>query len=133
MQGEGGLMSITGDPGGPGFRLGVAIADVTSGMFAAYGVAMALFARERTGRGQEVDLAMLDTVAALLTYQAGISSPAAKYPRASATVTRASSRMKRFGVGRRLRARGRQRRSMAPVLRGRGTAGRSAFATNRQR
>ena len=71
MQGEGGLMSITGDPAGPGFRLGVAIADVTSGMFAAYGVAMALFARERTGRGQEVDLAMLDTVAALLTYQAG--------------------------------------------------------------
>jgi len=71
MQGEGGLMSITGDPAGSGFRLGVAIADVTSGMFAAYGVAMALFARERTGRGQEVDLAMLDTVAALLTYQAG--------------------------------------------------------------
>jgi crotonobetainyl-CoA:carnitine CoA-transferase CaiB-like acyl-CoA transferase len=71
MQGEGGLMSITGDPRGPAYRLGVAIADVTSGMFAAYGVAMALFARERTGRGQEVDLAMLDSVAALLTYQAG--------------------------------------------------------------
>jgi crotonobetainyl-CoA:carnitine CoA-transferase CaiB-like acyl-CoA transferase len=49
----------------------VAIADVVSGMFAAYGVAMALFARERTGRGQEVDLAMLDSVVALLTYQAG--------------------------------------------------------------
>jgi crotonobetainyl-CoA:carnitine CoA-transferase CaiB-like acyl-CoA transferase len=71
MQGEGGLMSITGPPDGPSYRLGVAIADVTSGMFAAYGVAMALFARERTGRGQEVDLAMLDSVAALLTYQAG--------------------------------------------------------------
>ena len=71
MQGEGGLMSITGPPDGPSCRLGVAIADVVSGMFAAYGVAMALFARERTGRGQEVDLAMLDSVAALLTYQAG--------------------------------------------------------------
>jgi crotonobetainyl-CoA:carnitine CoA-transferase CaiB-like acyl-CoA transferase len=71
MQGEGGLMSITGPPGGPSYRLGVAIADVVSGMFAAYGIAMALFARERTGRGQEVDLAMLDSVAALLTYQAG--------------------------------------------------------------
>ncbi len=45
---------------GPPFRLGVAIADIVSGMFAAYGVAMALLARERTGRGQEVDLAMLD-------------------------------------------------------------------------
>ena len=80
MQGEGGLMSITGDPGGPGFRLGVAIADVVSGMFGAYGVAMALFARERTGRGQEVDLAMLDSVAALLTYQAGNYFASGKVP-----------------------------------------------------
>src|SRR5947209_6015998 len=71
MQGEGGLMSITGAADGPPFRLGVAISDVVSGMFAAYGVAMALYARERTGRGQQVDLAMLDAVAALLTYQAG--------------------------------------------------------------
>jgi len=80
MQGEGGLMSITGDPDGPAFRLGVAIADVTSGMFAAYGVAMALFARERTGRGQEVDVAMLDSVAALLTYQAGNYFASGKVP-----------------------------------------------------
>ncbi|MBI3402824.1 MAG: CoA transferase [Acidobacteria bacterium] len=71
MQGEGGLMSITGMPDGPPVRLGVAIADIVTGMFAAYGVSMALFARERTGRGQEVDLAMLDSVVALLTYQAG--------------------------------------------------------------
>jgi formyl-CoA transferase/CoA:oxalate CoA-transferase len=72
MQAEGGLMSITGAADGPPFRLGVAIADVVSGMFAAQGVGMALFARERTGRGQAVDIAMLDSVAALLTYQAGI-------------------------------------------------------------
>jgi crotonobetainyl-CoA:carnitine CoA-transferase CaiB-like acyl-CoA transferase len=71
IQGEGGLMSITGPADGPPYRLGVAIADIVSGMFAAYGVAMALFARERTGRGQQVDLAMLDAVTALLTYQAG--------------------------------------------------------------
>jgi len=71
MQGEGGLMSITGSPDGPPYRLGVAIADIVSGLFAAYGVALALFARERTGEGQEVDVAMLDAVAALLTYQAG--------------------------------------------------------------
>jgi len=71
IQGEGGLMSITGAADGPPYRLGVAIADIASGMFAAYGVALALFARERTGRGQQVDLAMLDAVAALLSYQAG--------------------------------------------------------------
>jgi formyl-CoA transferase/CoA:oxalate CoA-transferase len=72
MQAEGGLMSITGAADGPPVRLGVAITDVVSGMFAAQGISLALFARERTGRGQAVDIAMLDSVAALLTYQAGI-------------------------------------------------------------
>ncbi|MQA30366.1 MAG: CoA transferase [Luteitalea sp.] len=72
MQGEGGLMSITGSADGPQFRLGVAIADIVSGMFAAQGITLALLARERTGRGQSVDIAMLDSVIALLSYQAGI-------------------------------------------------------------
>jgi crotonobetainyl-CoA:carnitine CoA-transferase CaiB-like acyl-CoA transferase len=72
LQGEGGLMSITGSPDVPPVRSGVAIADLATGMFAAQGVSMALYARERTGRGQLVDVSMLDTVAALLTYQAGI-------------------------------------------------------------
>jgi len=72
IQGEGGLMSITGATDGPPFRLGVAIADIVSGMFAAQGIAMALLARVRTGRGQRVDIGMLDATAALLTYQAGI-------------------------------------------------------------
>jgi crotonobetainyl-CoA:carnitine CoA-transferase CaiB-like acyl-CoA transferase len=72
MQAEGGLMSITGGVEGPAYRLGVAISDIVAGMFAAQGIGFALFARERTGRGQQVDIAMLDTTAALLTYQAGI-------------------------------------------------------------
>ena len=72
MQGEGGLMSITGPADGTPYRLGVAIADIVSGMFAAYGVAMGLLVRERTGRGQFIDVGMLDSVAAVLTYQAGI-------------------------------------------------------------
>jgi crotonobetainyl-CoA:carnitine CoA-transferase CaiB-like acyl-CoA transferase len=80
MQAEGGLMSITGTADGPPVRLGVAIVDVVSGMFAAYGVAMALLARERTGRGQEVDLAMLDATVALLTYQAGNYFASGKVP-----------------------------------------------------
>ncbi len=80
MQAEGGLMSITGAPGGEPYRLGVAIVDIVSGMFAAYGVAMGLLARERTGRGQEVDLAMLDATVALLTYQAGNFFASGKIP-----------------------------------------------------
>ena len=65
-------MSITGAADGPPFRLGVAISDIVSGMFAAQGIAMALLARVRSGRGQRVDIGMLDATAALLTYQAGI-------------------------------------------------------------
>jgi formyl-CoA transferase/CoA:oxalate CoA-transferase len=72
LQAEGGLMSITGSPDAPPVRVGVAIADIVTGMFAAQGISMALYARERTGRGQLVDVSMLDTVTALLTYQAGI-------------------------------------------------------------
>jgi crotonobetainyl-CoA:carnitine CoA-transferase CaiB-like acyl-CoA transferase len=70
VQAEAGLMSITGEEDGPALRLGLAIADVVSGMFAAQGIAMALLARTRTGRGQHIDIAMLDSTAALLTYQA---------------------------------------------------------------
>ena len=70
MQAEGGLMSITGAADGPPFRLGVAIADIATGMFAVQGILAALFARERGAGGQRVDIAMLDAVTALLTYQA---------------------------------------------------------------
>ena len=72
VQAEGGLMSVTGPGDGEPFRLGVAISDIVSGMFAAQGITMALLARMRTGRGQRVDIGMLDATAALLTYQAGI-------------------------------------------------------------
>jgi formyl-CoA transferase/CoA:oxalate CoA-transferase len=81
VQAEGGLMSITGDAKGPSFRLGVAISDIVSGMFAAQGIALALFARERTGRGQLVDVGMLDSTSALLTYQAGICFATGTSPR----------------------------------------------------
>lgn len=72
MQAEGGLMSITGEREGPPFRLGVAIADLATALVAVQGILAALIARGRTGRGQLVDVGMLDTVASLLTYQAGI-------------------------------------------------------------
>ncbi len=71
LQGMGGLMSITGEAGGPPVKVGVPIADITAGMFAAYGIAIALFAREQTGSGQMVDISLLDGQVALLTYRAG--------------------------------------------------------------
>jgi crotonobetainyl-CoA:carnitine CoA-transferase CaiB-like acyl-CoA transferase len=70
MQAEGGLMSVTGDPDRPGYRLGVAITDMVAGLYCAQGITAALLARERSGKGQRVDIGMLDTTAALLTYQA---------------------------------------------------------------
>ncbi|HEX4565755.1 MAG TPA: CoA transferase [Vicinamibacterales bacterium] len=73
MQGEAGLMSITGPADGPPYRLGVAIADIATGMFAVQGILAALYAREKTGCGQLVDIAMLDSVTAVLTYQASIA------------------------------------------------------------
>ncbi len=69
IQAEGGLMSVTGDRGGPAYRLGVAISDIVAGLFAVQGILAALYSRERTGEGQRVDIGMLDATAALLTYQ----------------------------------------------------------------
>jgi crotonobetainyl-CoA:carnitine CoA-transferase CaiB-like acyl-CoA transferase len=72
VQAEGGLMSLTGPGDGEPYRLGVAIADIVAGLFAVQGITLALLVRERTGRGQFVDVGMLDSVVSLLTYQAGI-------------------------------------------------------------
>jgi crotonobetainyl-CoA:carnitine CoA-transferase CaiB-like acyl-CoA transferase len=72
LQAEGGLMSVTGGADGPPYRLGVAVADIVTGLLAAQGILLALYARERTGRGQLVDVGMLDAVTSMLTYQSGI-------------------------------------------------------------
>ncbi len=66
IQGLSGLMSITGEPGGRPVRVGISLADLAGGIFAAVGILAALEARHRTGRGQHVDVGMLDAVLALL-------------------------------------------------------------------
>jgi formyl-CoA transferase/CoA:oxalate CoA-transferase len=63
-------MSVTGAADGPAVRLGVAISDLACGMFAFQGLLLALIARGKTGRGQLVDVGLLDATSALLTYQA---------------------------------------------------------------
>ena len=66
VQGMGGVMSITGHPGGPPARPGYSIGDMAGGMYTAIGVLAALHERERSGLGQHVDVAMLDAQVALL-------------------------------------------------------------------
>lgn len=71
-QGMSGFMSITGqEPTGP-TRAGIALADLVCGMTACRGVLLALLARERTGRGQDVYVAIVDSMVALLTWSAGM-------------------------------------------------------------
>ncbi len=67
VQAEGGLMSLNGPPDGEPARVGVPIIDITTGMFAAYAVVAALRARDLTGRGQRIDLSLLETQLAWLT------------------------------------------------------------------
>jgi crotonobetainyl-CoA:carnitine CoA-transferase CaiB-like acyl-CoA transferase len=64
-------MSITGLPDGPPIKFGVPIGDITAGMFAAHAILAALYERERTGRGRVIDVALNDSMLALLTFQAG--------------------------------------------------------------
>jgi crotonobetainyl-CoA:carnitine CoA-transferase CaiB-like acyl-CoA transferase len=72
VQGESGVMDLTGFPDGPPVKVGNSIGDLVAGMAAAQGVALALLARARTGKGQKVEIGMLDVMASLLTYQAGL-------------------------------------------------------------
>ena len=69
-QGMGGLMSITGLPGQGPVRVGIAIADLTSGMFLAQAVMMALLQRETTGKGQWVHTSLLEAMIFMLDFQA---------------------------------------------------------------
>ena len=66
VQGMGGVMSITGEPGGPPLRPGLSLGDIAAGLYTAIGVLAALHERERSGHGQMIDIAMLDCQIAIL-------------------------------------------------------------------
>jgi CoA:oxalate CoA-transferase len=65
-QAMGGIMSLTGHPGGPPTRVGTSIGDIAAGLFAAIGISAALHRRSASGRGTKVDVAMLDAQVAIL-------------------------------------------------------------------
>lgn len=74
VQARGGVMSITGESGGPPVRVGASIGDIVAGMYLAQGVLAALYQRERTGAGAKIDVAMLDAQLAIQEHALAIAS-----------------------------------------------------------
>lgn len=70
VQGMSGFMSLTGEPAGHPVKMGISISDLATGVWAANGVQAALLMRARTGRGQQVDMSLLDCSVGLLANQA---------------------------------------------------------------
>ena len=71
VQAESGMISVTGEQGGRGVRAGVSIADITAGMYAALGILTAVHARQATGRGQFIDVSMLEGQLGILSGMIG--------------------------------------------------------------
>ncbi len=80
VQARGGVMSITGETGGPPVRVGASIGDIVAGMYLAQGVLAALYYREKTGTGAFVDVAMLDAQLAIQEHAVAIASATGKAP-----------------------------------------------------
>ncbi len=70
VQGMSGIMDLTGDPNGPPQKIGVAYADILTGLYAVISIQAALRQREATGRGQQIDMALLDVMTGTLANQA---------------------------------------------------------------
>jgi crotonobetainyl-CoA:carnitine CoA-transferase CaiB-like acyl-CoA transferase len=69
-QGESGLMDLTGYPNAPPAKMGTSMADIVAGLYAFHGILLALLTRHRTGKGQAIDISLLDGMVSTLTYQA---------------------------------------------------------------
>lgn len=74
VQARGGVMSITGEAGGPPVRVGASIGDIVAGMYLAQGILAALYDRERTGLGAMVDVAMLDAQLAIQEHSVALTT-----------------------------------------------------------
>jgi crotonobetainyl-CoA:carnitine CoA-transferase CaiB-like acyl-CoA transferase len=70
LQGMGGIMQVTGQPDGPPTKVGISIIDITTGLYAANAIQAALIRRGRTGEGAYIDCALIDSVTAILGFQA---------------------------------------------------------------
>ena len=81
VQGEAGIMDITGPRDGAPYKVGTAVADLVSGLYAVQGILAALYAARSTGQGQHVDISMYEAMASLLTFNAGIYFATGDTPR----------------------------------------------------
>jgi len=81
VQGQSGLMSITGEEGGAPVKVGVSIADLTAALYATIATLAALRARERDGRGQVVDVSMFESAVSLAVWEAGVYFGSGEVPR----------------------------------------------------
>lgn len=70
IQGMGGLMGITGEPGRPPVRIGVAVSDIGAGMYAAIAILAGIIARQTSKKGQSLDVSLLDSTVSWMTYMA---------------------------------------------------------------
>ena len=80
VQARGGVMSITGEEGGPPVRVGASIGDIVAGMYLAQGVLAALYDREKTGLGAKVDVAMLDPQLAIQEHSIALTAATGRAP-----------------------------------------------------
>ena len=98
MQAAAGIMSVTGEPDGPPVRAGASIVDIGTGTWAALAILAALLERERTGRGQVIDVSLYETALALMSYHLVDYLGTGVVPRdATARPSRRSSRTRRSG------------------------------------
>ena len=91
VQGMSGLMSITGEEGGPPVKVGVPITDLASGLYGALAAVSALAARDRDGRGQLVDLSLFEASVSLAVWEAGQYFATGEVPRALGSAHRVSA------------------------------------------
>ncbi len=80
LQAMSGLMSVTGPRDGEPVKCGTAVTDIVSAIFAAFSISTSLYRREKTGRGQYIDLGMLDSSLSMMTFQAAIYLVAGQVP-----------------------------------------------------
>src|SRR5207302_1782835 len=83
VQAQGGLMSVTGEEGGPPVKVGVSIADLAAALYATIATLGALRARDRDGKGQLVDISMLESAVSLAVWEAGVHFTTGEVPRAA--------------------------------------------------